>query len=119
MNLKVLVRGETDADINTIGEITVEAFKSLDIGNHTEQFIIKALRDGDALTISLVAEVAGHIIGHIAFSHRRRLQTLFLPRLASIALPSVAPTSGSKFAADTRRRPRTFFYRFEIIYLNY
>ena len=68
MNLKVIIRGETVADINTIGEITAEAFKSLDISNHTEQFIIWALRDTDALTISLLAEVDVHIIGHIAFS---------------------------------------------------
>jgi len=68
MNLKVLIRDEADVNIDTIGEVTAEAFKSLDISNQTEQFIIEALRDADALTISLVAEVDGHIIGHIAFS---------------------------------------------------
>ncbi|MCG7851248.1 MAG: N-acetyltransferase, partial [Methanosarcinaceae archaeon] len=35
---------------------------------HTEQFIINALRAADALTISLVAEINGTIVGHIAFS---------------------------------------------------
>jgi putative acetyltransferase len=40
----------------------------LEISNHTEQFIIEALRDAKALTVSLVAELDGRVIGHIAFS---------------------------------------------------
>ena len=68
MNPKVSIRDEADADVDTIGEVTAEAFKTLEISNHTEQFIIKALRAADALTISLVAEVDGHVVGHIAFS---------------------------------------------------
>ena len=35
---------------------------------HTEQFIVHALRAAKALTISLVAEDEGKIVGHIAFS---------------------------------------------------
>jgi putative acetyltransferase len=68
MNLKVLIRNETDADVSAITELTVAAFKTLDISNHTEQFIIEALRAAGALTISLVAEIGGRVIGHIAFS---------------------------------------------------
>jgi putative acetyltransferase len=48
--------------------VTIAAFKTLEISNHTEQFIIEALRAAKALTISLVAEVKGRVIGHIAFS---------------------------------------------------
>ena len=48
--------------------MTVAAFKALEISNHTEQFIIEALRAAKALTVSLVAEVNGRVIGHIAFS---------------------------------------------------
>jgi len=48
--------------------VTVAAFKSLEISNHTEQFIIQALRVANALSISLVAEMDGRVIGHIAFS---------------------------------------------------
>ncbi len=69
MNLKIVIRGETDTDVNAITEVTVAAFKTLEISNHTEQFIIVALRAAKALTISLVAEVdGGRMIGHIAFS---------------------------------------------------
>ena len=68
MNPKIVIRSETDADISAITEVTVAAFKTLEISNHTEQFIIEALRAAKALTVSLVAEVGGHVIGHIAFS---------------------------------------------------
>jgi putative acetyltransferase len=68
MNSKIVIRNETNADISAITEVTIAAFRTLEISNHTEQFIIKALRAAKALTISLVAERDGRVIGHIAFS---------------------------------------------------
>ena len=68
MNLKFIIRDETYADVTAITEVTVAAFKSLEISVHTEQFIIEALRAGNALSISLVAEIDGRVLGHIAFS---------------------------------------------------
>jgi putative acetyltransferase len=62
------VRSESDADRTAITEVTVAAFATLEISNHTEQFIIAALRAAGALTVSLVAEVEGRVVGHIAFS---------------------------------------------------
>ena len=68
MDVKIVIRSETEDDVNAICAVTVAAFKSLEISNHTEQFIIAALRVAKGLTISLVAEVDGRVIGHIAFS---------------------------------------------------
>jgi putative acetyltransferase len=68
MKLDILIRSETNADIGAITEVTIAAFKTLEISNQTEQFIIKALRRAKALTVSLVAELDGRVIGHIAFS---------------------------------------------------
>ena len=68
MNLKIVIRSETDADVDAIAEVTAAAFKTLEISNHTEHFIIAALRTAKALTLSLVAEVDGRVIGHTAFS---------------------------------------------------
>jgi putative acetyltransferase len=65
---KIVVRDETEADVGAITEVTVAAFATLEISNHTEQFIIEALRSARALTVSLVAEVDGRVVGHIAFS---------------------------------------------------
>lgn len=63
-----IIRNETQADIDAITEVTVAAFKTLEISNNTEQAIIMALRASNALTISLVAELNGQVIGHVAFS---------------------------------------------------
>ena len=68
MSLKFVIRSETGADVSAIAEVTVAAFRTLEISNHTEQFIIAALRAAKALTVSLVGEVDGRVIGHIAFS---------------------------------------------------
>ena len=68
MSIKSLIRNETNADAIAITKVTIAAFKTLDISNHTEQFIIEALRTAGALTISLIAEIDGRVIGHIAFS---------------------------------------------------
>ena len=68
MDPKVVIRDETDADIAAIADVTIAAFETLQISNHTEQFIIEALRAAKVLTVSLVAELDGRVIGHIAFS---------------------------------------------------
>jgi putative acetyltransferase len=68
MNAKVAIRSETDADTDAIAEVTLAAFKTLEVSNHTEQFIVTALRAAKALAVSLVAEVDGRVVGHIAFS---------------------------------------------------
>jgi putative acetyltransferase len=68
MNPKITIRNETDDDVNAITEVTVAAFETLEISSHTEQFIIAALRTAKALTVSLVAEIDGRVIAHIAFS---------------------------------------------------
>jgi len=68
MNPKITIRDETNADVNAIAGITVAAFRTLEISNHTEQFIVEALRAAKALTVSLVAEADGRMVGHIAFS---------------------------------------------------
>ena len=66
--LKFLIRDETKDDANAIRAVTMAAFESMEISSHTEQFIIEALRSANALTLSMVAELDGHIVGHIAFS---------------------------------------------------
>jgi len=68
MNPKWIIRAETDADVTAITEVTVAAFKSLEISGHTEQFIVETLRATNALSVSLVAEIDGRVLGHIAFS---------------------------------------------------
>ena len=68
MKPQFAIRSETDADIDAITTVTVAAFKTLEVSNQTEHFIIQALRAAKALTISLVAESNYRVVGHIAFS---------------------------------------------------
>lgn len=68
MNQELILRLETSKDFGAIAEVTVAAFKTLEVSNHTEHFIIEALRAAQALSVSLVAEVDDRVVGHIAFS---------------------------------------------------
>jgi len=68
MDPRIVIRGDTTSDVAAITDVTIAAFKTLEVSNQTEQFIIEALRAAHALTISLVAEVDGRVVGHIAFS---------------------------------------------------
>jgi putative acetyltransferase len=68
MNPKIIIRNETQDDVSAISQVTFAAFKTLEISNHTEQCIIEALRTAKGLAVSLVAEMDGRVIGHIAFS---------------------------------------------------
>lgn len=68
MKFPIVIRNEAEADVGAITEVTVAAFETLAISSHTEQFVVAALRASRALTISLVAEVEGRVVGHIAFS---------------------------------------------------
>ena len=63
-----LIRDEKYTDYRVISDVTKSAFETMEISNHTEHYIIEALRSAKALTVSLVAEVDGLVVGHIAFS---------------------------------------------------
>lgn len=62
------IRSEKPADIEAITEVTERAFEDHSFRLQTEHLIIRDLRAAGALTISLVAEVDGRVVGHIAFS---------------------------------------------------
>lgn len=64
----MIIRKETTSDIEAISQVTIAAFRTLPISNQTEQFIIEALRAAGALTLSLVTEIDGRVVGHVAFS---------------------------------------------------
>ena len=50
MNHEITIRPEASTDNGAKTEVTVNAFENLEISNHTEQFIIEALRAAKALT---------------------------------------------------------------------
>ena len=66
--MDINIRDESDGDIEKIHRITEMAFRNVPYTEHTEQFIVKALRQAGALVISQIAELDGEIIGHVAIS---------------------------------------------------
>jgi putative acetyltransferase len=64
----MIIRSEMESDVEAISDVTKAAFKDHPHSKQTEQFIVNALRAARALTLSLVAEVGGKMVGHIAFS---------------------------------------------------
>ena len=64
----MIIRGEKPSDIDAIAEVIKAAFEDHPSSQQTEQFIVRDLRATGALTLSLVAEVNGRVVGHIAFS---------------------------------------------------
>ncbi len=66
--MQTIIRPEEPSDAEAIELVTVQAFKNGPHTDHTEQFIVRELRLAGALTVSLVAETKGQIIGHVAIS---------------------------------------------------
>jgi len=64
----LLVRPETPADAAAIRQVTAAAFASAPHSSGTEAAIVDALRAAGALALSCVAEEAGALVGHAAFS---------------------------------------------------
>lgn len=66
--MSIRIRRETSTDIAAIAAVTVAAFQNAAHTSHTEQFIIAALRNAGQLSVSLVADDNGVVIGHVAVS---------------------------------------------------
>jgi putative acetyltransferase len=66
--MSILIRKESPDDIAAVEAVTVAAFLKATHTSHTEQFILNALRQSGQLSISLVADENGAVIGHVAVS---------------------------------------------------
>lgn len=66
--MTIQLRHETPDDIAAIEAVTIAAFANAPHTSHTEQFIVRALRTANELTLSLVAEEHGQVVGHVALS---------------------------------------------------
>ena len=62
------IRSETPQDISAIEQITIAAFNGRQYSDQTEHLVINRLRETGAMSVSLVAEKDGKIVGHVAFS---------------------------------------------------
>ncbi len=68
ITIRRMIRTEISSDREAITRILIEAFADHPYSHQTEHLIVDGLRRSDALTVSLVAEVDGNVVGHVAFS---------------------------------------------------
>ena len=64
----MLIRDECPGDEEAIQDLILAAFEPMTFSNGSEASIIQVLRKSGDLTLSLVADKEGEIVGHIAFS---------------------------------------------------
>lgn len=64
----MIVRPEREGDIDAIRTLTETAFRTAPHADGTEHLVVDRLRAAGALTLSLVAEEGGMVVGHVAFS---------------------------------------------------
>ena len=64
----MMIRREEAGDIPAIRAVVTSAFRDAPHSRGIEAAIVDGLREGGALTISLVAEDQGEVVGHVAFS---------------------------------------------------
>lgn len=65
---EIRIRPEAPSDADAITGVTERAFRHAPHTNHAEQYIVLALRRAGALSVSLVAQQDGNVVGHVAFS---------------------------------------------------
>lgn len=65
--LKAIIRQERQSDHEAVFQVIEAAFKSEQMSDHTEQFLVERLRNSTAFIpeLSLVAELGDKIVGHI------------------------------------------------------
>lgn len=66
--MDIIVRSETESDIDAITQVTRAAFAGHPCSNQKEEFIVHAVRRNEALSVSLVAEAGGKVMGDVALS---------------------------------------------------
>ena len=64
----MIIRDERPEDVDAIHALTARAFAGMPYSDGSEPAIVDRLRIAGALTLSLVAEMDGAAVGHVAFS---------------------------------------------------
>lgn len=62
------LRAETPDDVHGIHALIADAFANVSHSDQREPLVVDSLREADALSLSLLAELNGQRVGHIAFS---------------------------------------------------
>ena len=82
MTHELLIRPESPADADAITTVTVAAFQPLEISQHTEQFIVRALRAAGVPQSPWVQRRYGVSMKWFFAASIRRLASAAFPKLA-------------------------------------
>ncbi len=82
----IVIRHETPADIPAIRAVNEAAFET-----GAEAALVDALQENGKITLSLVADVAGEVVGHILFSDIEMEPGGTEPRMLGLAPMAVLP----------------------------
>lgn len=66
--MTILIRPECPQDYAAIHDVTQRAFAPMPFADGDEQELIGKLRDAGALSLSLVAELDGNVVGQVTFT---------------------------------------------------
>lgn len=64
----MIIRDERPEDVGGIRALHEDALRDVPYSNHSEHWIVDRLRDDGSMTVSLVADEDGAVVGHVAFS---------------------------------------------------
>jgi putative acetyltransferase len=68
VDFQINIRTEQERDFASIHKVIQSAFEIVSYSNQKEHLLVDAMREAGALEVSLVADLGGKIVGHIAFS---------------------------------------------------
>ena len=110
--MDVRIREEMVEDRRAVAEVVEAAFESVEYSDHREHLLVERLRGSNAFIpqLSLVADVAGAIVGHVLLT-RAEIQGARPDVSLALAPLSVAPGYqrrgiGSQLVVEAHRRAR-------------
>ena len=101
---ELLIRAERGADVSAIRKVVSAAFASVAQSDQKEHLLVDRLRESGALALSLVAEVGGRVVGHVAFSPVSIAgRSCALVRLGAVGGAPESSENRHRFAFGNRR----------------
>ena len=98
--LTPVIRAARAEDADTVDAVIRAAFASTEFGHQGEAELVRMLEADDDVTVSLVAEVEGEIVGHILFSRMDVEADGHAIAAAGLAPVSVAPAQQGQRIGD-------------------
>ncbi len=116
--MDIIIRQEKNSDYQKVFDLTKQAFASLEISNHDEQYLVERLRKSSAFIpeLSLVAEFNGKVVGHIMLTkikianEKQRFDSLVLAPV-SVLLEFQNKGIGGKLIEEAHLKAKELGYK--------